>query len=185
MPNHCYTHLNVVGDVDEMRDFTSVALECESSNKGFIPTLVPLPEDGDLGQQYDLWGTKWGDIDLYVCDHGVEDGNQLLDASDRRVDEHGYATLEYWTPWNPATAAMSTISRMFPSCLFEASYIDEMGCFYAGGIYQDGQYLEISRQYSDDDWERINEDPSYQYELLDTLVSDMVTEWAKGVRGPN
>ncbi len=166
MPNWCENQTFIQGDeetiqriIDDMQLPANARAELDetgdtygengfdnSSWDGFISTLLPLSGENTLENQYDQWGTKWGDAETSVAVLG--DGDTLM--------------LTYATPWGPADIALRRIAERYGVRLhnqWNEPGMMSMGFYTAETV--DGEFLEDSDtyeipagqiDYSADDW---------------------------------
>lgn len=123
---------------------------------------------------HDNWGTKWPDCDT------LHSGSW----------DHNDGTVEYrynfQTPWGPCDTAISNISTLFPTLVFDLTYSEEGMCFAGGDRYQNG--VQLSHVYYEDaDFPTLveDEDGNYDFEKfsddLSELMSRIEDELSEGV----
>jgi hypothetical protein len=95
--------------------------------------LAHLGADNWYDWQVANWGTKW---DCYGH------SNEWTRTTNPNDDTQETIKCFYMTAWSPATAALTTISAMYPTLTFKHSYADEGGGFIGYEVIQDGKVIE-------------------------------------------
>lgn len=116
MPNWCENQLTVSGDFADLQKFLDAVRQPNGEIK-ILETLIPMPDtlppsnDPLLPDWYkwslDNYGCKWPDV-----------------RTELSAFVNGYLHFEFDTPWSPPTTGIQTISAMYPSLVFELSYIE-------------------------------------------------------------
>jgi Ferredoxin-like domain in Api92-like protein len=144
MPNWCNNRLTVKGETEEVQRFKQSAvghnpwdspLPDENPSPFNFHSLVPVPEtvlrEGYVNEGYDWeianWGCRSGD-----CDAGlVEDkGDELL---------YGFDTV-----WNPPTAFLRQLGKLWPDLMFQLEY-EEPGAGFKGICQVRGHHYDDQR----------------------------------------
>jgi hypothetical protein len=149
MPNHCYNHLTIEGDNDELKRFKEFAQGPHPGDEGqdirvedgsmkrLPPEIEPLCCDKFItmpeeilkkdGAWYEWciknWGTKWGCYETIVS------------SSD------GVLQYDFQSAWAPPCIVVTEMGRLFPALRFH-HYYEEPGCDFEGDlIIENGQVV--------------------------------------------
>ena len=137
MPNWCTNNMVVSGPENEVRSIADKLKTKDEDGKttGQLRNFMPQPTDaageliGGCDWQYDNWGTKWGDCDTELCDETYD------------IPSMSTISINYQTPWGPATGLIKEISRLHPSVTIDIEY-EEMGmCFFGVEQYRNGETI--------------------------------------------
>ncbi len=189
MPNHCLNNLDVSGPAEDVAAF----VKATESHKSLVDAFVPMPKElegttspfrgtaeeaaelrakfGGFTDWYEWqnanWGVKWGDYDTELLAH--------KEGAD-------YAQFLYTTAWGPMAQAIASISKQFPTLLFEVVYVEE-GCCLLGATAHKAGELVGEASVSHDEWPTLVELPNGDYdwdahqealrELSDRVISEV------------
>ena len=157
MPNWCYNHLTVTGDVKQLKEFvdksTDKSLMHEDSESVFtFMGTMPIPKDlnitsgssasQDEKEQAILNKGLYGYATWY--DWCINEWGTKWDAcsSDIQTNDKDQFTVSFETAWSPPVDWLGTTCKNYPELVFEMEY-EEPGMGYAGTSYcSNGEYEE-------------------------------------------
>ena len=158
MPNWCFNHLTVTGDVKQLKEFvdksTDKSLMHEDNESGFtfLGTL-PMPKDLNItsgSQSQDEKEQALLNKELYGYatwyDWCINEWGTKWDACSSQIqdNENGCFIVSFETAWAPPSAWLETICKDYPRLVFEMEF-EESGMGFGGTSYcANGEYEEAN-----------------------------------------
>ncbi len=178
MPNWCSNSLVIYGPKQD-RDRLLEAATDENGDIAFSRRLIPMPDgltetrtspngetyevfvEGGANWQYDNWGTKWGDSDTHLSEHGDL-----------------YTNAVYNTPWGPITQTWLTVSKQYPTLVFVENYDEPGMCFMGGTRIANGEVV-AEHYINDGNYPSLEDDEDGEtnwdafYDAIDTIRTEV------------